>query len=101
MFHLQRILGESPTSGSTTVLVRQTLGESASKLSSSQSETAVPFCSVGTFSPSLKPATFSFDPLTPYVKEWKQYTGLLGLLLSGVPGLTLIVVIVPDGVSNS
>ena len=83
MFHLQRIVGDPLSSGSTTVLVRRTFGESASKLSSSQSETAVSFSSAGAFSPSVKLATFPFDPFTPYVKEWKQYTGfLLGMLPS-------------------
>ena len=93
--HLQWNVGDPFSSKSTTVLVYQTFGESASKLSSSQT---VAFCAA-------TPSSFFplvVEPPTPYVKEWKPYTELfLGGMAFWVPSLRCKVVIVPEGVSIS
>lgn len=89
-------VGESLSTGSTTVLVIKTLAESASNDSSSR------IVSHLTRDPVWLPL-FSLERSTPYVKEWKQYTGLLAgrLVLDGLFTRNVVVVIEPEGVSNS
>ena len=90
-------VGDPVSTGSTTALVRQTFLESASNDSSSQ------IVSHWETDP-IWLASLSLGTPTPYVKEWKQYMGLfVGGLLSGLlaPTWKVVVVIVPEGVSNS
>lgn len=93
---MECIVGEPLSTGSTTVLVLTTFAESASNDSSSQ------IVSHLTRDPAWLPL-FSLERSPPYVKEWKQYTGLLagGMMFDGLFTWNVVVVIKPEGVSNS